>query len=127
MDTVLIPEYNNDETYNQDTIYNTLIYTDTSLTNEKLGNIIELYKPNIFVFVFNENKRIFIGYKASPKLEDISLVTIGETEFIKINKTKRYNQKEIKFFNLYRTDTLQSIGMMDDAFTKYGPDPLLFI
>lgn len=124
--------------YNQDTLYNqvstdeggtfnTLTYPDTHMTNEKLSNIIQLYRSNIFLFVFDNNKRIFLGYGSSPKMDDVSLITIGNTEFIKISNKKYSNQKEIKYFTLYGTAHLQSIGMMNDDFTKFGPDPLLFI
>lgn len=116
----------NEELFNSGGMYNILTYPDGSMTNEKLNNIIQLYHSNIFVFVFNGNKRLFLGYKSSPKMENVSLITVGSTDFIKVANKKRNNQKEIEYFTLFITSHLQSIGMMNDGYIKYGPDPLLF-
>jgi len=128
MSEIITKNYNENTSYNDETsTYNTVVYTDGSMTNEKLNGIIELYRSNIFILVFDNNKHIFVGYQASPKITDISLITIGNVDFVKVNNKKRSNQKEIEYFTLYRTDCLQSIGMMNDGFTKYGPDPMLFL
>ncbi len=97
------------------------------MTNADLGIIITTYGTRIFAIILDNNKRILVGYNGSPKLTDISLVTIGATDFIKVSNKKKSNQKEIEYFTLYLTECIQSIGIMEEGFEKYGVDPMLFI
>lgn len=97
------------------------------MNNVDLQTLITTYGNRIFAIVLDNNKRILIGYQSSSKLADISLVTISSVDFIKVNNKKRSNQIEIEYFTLYITDCIQSIGIMEDGFEKYGVDPLLFI
>jgi len=97
------------------------------MNNVDLQELITMYGSRIFAIILDNNKKILIGYNSSPKMTDISLVTIAGADFIKVNNKKRSNQKEIEYFTLYLTDCIQSIGIMEDGFEHYGVDPLLFI
>lgn len=97
------------------------------MNNVDLQTLITTYSNRIFAIILDNNKRILIGYPSSPKLTDVSLVTIGATDFIKVNNKQRSNQKEIEYFTLYATECIQSVGIMEVGFEKYGVDPLLFI
>ncbi len=98
----------------------------SGMTNAALQALINEYGKRLFSISFDNDRVLLIGYSGTPKLEDISLVTIGGVDFLKVKKTNTNDGKTIDYANMHLTSVIQAVGIMDEKDVKYGVDPILF-
>ena len=99
------------------------------MNNTILQNLIDTYGNRIYAFALNNNKYLMIGYnsKSSPTLSDIELVTIENTDFIKVHHKEIASTKPaISYVELIPTEYIEMVGIMDEEFEKFRVDPLTF-
>jgi len=96
------------------------------MTNTCLQTLFTTYGDRIFCINLDNGRYIYIGYKDSPKLADITLETVEGVDFIKVKrKNKSMGSIELEFTNFIPSETVQHIGIMDEGFEDYRVDPLL--
>ena len=94
------------------------------MNNTAMQELIDTFSNRIFSIKFDNDRQLLIGYSGTPKLSDISLETIGGVDFIKVKNSNFNNGKTIHYTSYHLTSEVQSIGVMDEGFEKYGVDPI---
>ena len=71
----------------------------------------------------NNGKYLFIGYKSSVQLSDITFETIGGCDVMKIHHTTKSHGKPIEFDNYLTTEFIEGIDVMDEKNPDVRLDP----
>lgn len=93
------------------------------MNNVAMQEFIDQFGKGIFSIKFDNDRHLLVGYKDTPKLDDIALETIGGVDFIKIRNHNTNNGKTIWFNTYHITSNVQSVGVMEPGYEEYGVDP----
>ena len=98
------------------------------MTNAALQALIDANsKDRIFCINLDNSRFIYIGYNNGITMDDISFETIGGIDFIAVSKTtKAMGSTELKYKTYHLTETVQWVGVMEEEFKDFRPDPMLF-
>jgi len=96
------------------------------MDNAGMQALIDQFGDRIFTINLDNTRFIRLGYKDSPKIEDITLETIGGVDYIVVtNKTAAMGSKELHYKTYHLTETVQWVGIMDEDSNDYRIDPML--
>lgn len=103
-----------------------------NMTNTALQAMIDEFGDHICIIVFDNDNKIFIGYKSSPikSVSDLKLETKGGIDFIGVP----FIPNDPKLVRLgvtgtvwHPTDCIQAVMTMDEGYEDYRLDPFSFM
>lgn len=95
-------------------------------TNAGVKGLIEKYGDRINSISLNNGKHLFIGYKSSPQLSDITFDTIGGTDVMIIKqKDISHGTPGIDFETLLTTEFIEAINILSEKDVDKRLDPLM--
>ena len=96
------------------------------LNNAALQEAIDTYGERIFCILMNNDRKIMLGYKDSPKLTDIELLTIGGVDCFAINCKCDASRPSVKYQSVYLTEYIENFGIMSEKDVDYRVDPFTY-
>lgn len=96
------------------------------MTNAALKEAIDTYGNRIFCFFLNNERKLLIGYSASPKLTDITLDTIGGLDVFRVKYCSKSTTPAVEYETIHLTEYIESIGIMSEKDVDYRVDPLTY-
>lgn len=97
------------------------------MTNTAIKAILDEAKERVYMIALNNAKYLLIGYKGSPKIEDIELKTIGGVDMLLVHhKNDRSTNPPVSYTEYYNSDFVEAIGVMDTECADYRVDPMTF-
>ena len=98
------------------------------MTNKMLKELIDNHGRDIFAIFLDNEQKVLFGYnsKDCPKIEDLTLDTLGGQDVFKIKRGSHSQNKPVYFTTIHLTDSIQWVGIMDEVSKDYRVDPLIF-
>lgn len=98
------------------------------MNNEGLQALIDEYGNRINIIIFDNDNKIFIGYKSSPikDISELKLETKGGVDFVGvplIPKDPKLQRKGMTGMAWHPTECVQSVITVDEGFEDYLWDP----
>lgn len=95
-------------------------------TNAGIKGMFDKYGDRINSISLNNGKHLFIGYKSSPRLSDISFETIGGTDVMVIKqKDISHGFPAIEFETVLTTEFIEAINILSEKDIDKRLDPLM--
>lgn len=100
------------------------------MTKEALEKMIADFGDRIQVITFDNNNVLFIGFPGRPTINDISVETIGGTDFLVVHNTDprqmSFSKTKITYKAYHPIECIQCVSVVDEEFRGYMIDPLNF-
>lgn len=100
------------------------------MTKEAIEKMIADFGERIQIITFDNNQVLFIGFPNRPTLADITIETIGGTDFLVVHNTDPrqfgFNTNSIKYKVYHPIECIQAITVVDDEYANMSLDPLNF-
>ena len=95
------------------------------MSNSDLKQMFDTFGKRICGISLNNGKMLFLDYRGSVKLEDVSFETIGGCDMMVIAKTDISTGRELHYKNYVVTEFIESVIVMDEDSEKYRVDPMV--
>ena len=98
------------------------------MNNESLQAFIDEFGDRMCIIIFDNNTKVFIGYKSSPakSVSDLQLVNKGGVDFVGvpgIPNDPKLARKGVTYTVWRPTEIIQGIVTLDEGFDNYLVDP----
>lgn len=98
------------------------------MTNKALQALIDEYGDRICIIVFDNDNKIFLGYKSSPlqHATDLKLETKGDVDFVGvpvIPRDPKLSRLGVTGIAWHPTDCIQAVFTISEEHESYRLDP----